>query len=219
MNFARNIFMEVTNQLFYHLSSNQPYNVFPKLEVGQVLQVGQGHNTFYNYFFTQDFTIPITHKKTLEITKVAVTTYLENICSGVISKAPQQTVNSISRDAVARLYTMNRELFVENIRLRYFPHLPSRLSCLWLCNEIEQISKWMPKLGKDLTLVTLLATGHTHEVDSNLLPVSSEPFSIWEEKSRRYWSGEMSDNPLPETLFIGTIHIQDALLLPGQVLA
>jgi hypothetical protein len=59
--------------------------------------------------------------------------------------------------------------------------------------------------------VKVLATGKALDVDSRFLAGDGEPLPSWYDKARRYWRGETTPSPLPETIFEGTLRVAEIL--------
>lgn len=49
----------------------------------------------------------------------------------------------------------------------------------------------------------MTCTGIIHRADARLLLGDSEPLSVTKERARRYWRGEIGQDPEMETLFVG----------------
>ena len=89
-----------------------------------------------------------------------------------------------------------REAILEEIRKNEFPHLPSRLECSFVLDELIEAQYYVTNFAH-LSLVyevTLLDKGvATHEADWK----GTGPYDQTKEWARRYWRGDVM--PHPET--------------------
>lgn len=102
-----------------------------------------------------------------------------------------------------------REQIFEEIRLKEFSVLPSRRSAVWLFDDYALAQKCGKEWGyigqgRDLIEVEIFIRIKMLKADSNWINcVSSE----YENNARKYWSGGMSENPVPEILFEGVLKL------------
>jgi hypothetical protein len=107
---------------------------------------------------------------------------------------------------VAQHYVMlSRELIMEDVRLRIDSGLPSRQSCLWGAEDIDQARLWVTKLGSQgaVSIFELEVTGSLHKADAALLLGDAEALSETIRKAEDYWRGVSSPQPEWESLFAG----------------
>ncbi len=60
-------------------------------------------------------------------------------------------------------------------------------------------------------IVKLRASGTALDADGRMLAGESEPLPAWYDKARKYWRGEMSEDPWPEVLFVGTATVEEII--------
>ena len=80
-----------------------------------------------------------------------------------------------------------RELAYEEIRKQYFPNLPSRNNCIWLCRE-EQLNYWLNNFKKsDVDIYELMLAHEPFKTRDSLLPMPFESYSEMKCKAKKYW--------------------------------
>lgn len=104
-----------------------------------------------------------------------------------------------------------RETITELVRVNSYSHLPSRFSCLYVCDTKEKALKWKQNFEsynrKVLQLVKLRSDAPAFTGDAALLPeVNGDSFDEKIKQAERYWSGELLGN-LEETLLGGKIEV------------
>ncbi|MEG1354140.1 MAG: DUF2441 domain-containing protein, partial [Malacoplasma sp.] len=106
---------------------------------------------------------------------------------------------------------LNRELILENIRIKDYPEMPSRFSCLWVAKSLEEASIWFNHFSKEknLKLITLESTNDAVKVDSKFIPLPHDSLKVKEEKAHAYWSGQKSEAPMIEYLFQGIATVKE----------
>ena len=103
-----------------------------------------------------------------------------------------------------------RELIMEQIRVEEFEGKPpSRQTCLFLSESVEEAKSWVPLLGGRAVICELICTGTVHRADSRLMVKVSEPLSMTKHKARSYWRGDISSDPRMEILFDGEAVVSD----------
>ena len=124
----------------------------------------------------------------------------------------QKSDNSIPDNVKIKEYTMLiRELVYEEVRTAYYPSLPSRRHCAWLCDKNE-LELWKNTLGGDFEIYKVIANGNIHECYAGALEDDNINFRILYEKAIAYWNGECIGNPLEkEYLFEGEIVLVDKM--------
>ena len=100
------------------------------------------------------------------------------------------------------------ELIFEYIRLKWFPHLPSRYQAYFAFLSYEDLIK--SPLFDISRYIYEIETDNYFIADMNLLSGAFFRFEdanytnipIVAERAKQYWSGQYSDNPQPEVLII-----------------
>jgi hypothetical protein len=116
------------------------------------------------------------------------------------------------------------EFACEVIRLREFPHVPSRLDCLFLWEEERDARAWhyrkhvLQGSNGGLYEVEVVACERALAVDHNLVSyLAGETIGVLLEQARRYWSGERTGPA--EVLLEGSVAVRrNRLALPSEAL-
>lgn len=108
-----------------------------------------------------------------------------------------------------------RESIVELVRTNSYPHRPSRLSCLYVCETKEKALKWKQNFETNnrtvLQLVKVKSNAPAFTGEAMLLPeVNGDSFDEKIKQAHRYWSGELL-GVLEETLLGGKIEVIDVV--------
>jgi hypothetical protein len=103
-----------------------------------------------------------------------------------------------------------RELAMEKIRLERFPHLPSRLACLYTSRTLEEARSWagfFRKLGRKVfSVVRLEVNGNVFDGDAcNCFDGVGDETDL--ENALRYWQNAPTEHPVIETLADGEITV------------
>ena len=104
-----------------------------------------------------------------------------------------------------------RETIMELVRVQSYPERPSRFSCLYVGETLEEIEKWKENFEsynrEVLQLVKLRSNVDAFTSDASLLPeINGESFDKKIQQAKRYWSGERHGE-LEETLLGGKIEV------------
>lgn len=103
------------------------------------------------------------------------------------------------------IYT--RETLFEEVRNNYFPQLPSRKTCIWVC-EKEAIPYWWSKIQNDKKIFQLEVTGTLHKADQKHLTNDALKHNDIRTNAFNYWTGSDGSKPIEEELlFEGTIKV------------
>ncbi|HDZ8982159.1 TPA: DUF2441 domain-containing protein [Aeromonas veronii] len=111
-------------------------------------------------------------------------------------------------DVVRSVAVMLRELTFENLRARMYSKLPSRTSCIWLCESEQTARYWVeriPHTGKKRILEIEILEGALHKAYEQHLTNNLENINELEVRAHKYWSGQ--GNGQCEILFQGVLHI------------
>nr|WP_312323985.1 DUF2441 domain-containing protein [Acinetobacter oleivorans] len=195
---------------FHHVSYSKPYNSFPELKENTQIVIGEKNNPFYDYFYnTDDMEIIPAGGQQQE---VHYSTLLGHLAKGEgISQYPNpQFIFPYLYGKFLDLYNLNREMILENIRLQHYPHMPSRMKCLWVTTSPEECAVWYSHFSKevDKKIITFESESKPVMVDSRFVPLQHDSLSEKEKKAHAYWSGERSESPMIEHLFVGTATVK-----------
>lgn len=108
-----------------------------------------------------------------------------------------------------------RETITEMVRLQEFPDYPSRLCCLYVARNYEEVLGWKKVFEsynrKILQIVRLKTDGHYFIGDANYLPdLETTSFDRKIEQARCYWKG-YSDDIFLEVLIDGNIEVLEII--------
>lgn len=186
-------------KIVYHLVTRTP------MRKGQIINFGDNGstNTLYGFFFEKEiknsngedfFQVLEKNTKDNQIT-------LKEEDTRVALKYAGITIRAI------------RETILEMVRLKEFPEMPSRLSCLYAARDLEEAMKWktvFESFNREvLQIVKLRAEGKYFEGDGDLLPkANGQAFSQKIEQAREYWKGN-GKSTLPEVLIDGHIEVTE----------
>ncbi|MBR1249201.1 DUF2441 domain-containing protein [Bradyrhizobium sp. AUGA SZCCT0169] len=100
-----------------------------------------------------------------------------------------------------------KEILWEQVRAQSYPALPSRLKSLY-CFETKEIAERAARewFGNEVRIPLELRIGTAaimHRCDAKLLEA---PESDWKQSAERYWKGEMTAKPVPETIVHGPVY-------------
>lgn len=112
------------------------------------------------------------------------------------------------RDVMQSAAVMLRELAFENLRSRMYSALPSRTSCIWLCDSEESAEYWIeriPHVGEKRILEVEILQGKPHTAYEQHLTNQLENIRELEARAHEYWSGRGSGQR--EILFQGLLRV------------
>lgn len=170
----------------YHIVRDREINV------GDEIVAGEGYNHFAKRLFSADFQV-----EGVDINKLIFTKDLNHFT---------ERESKMTRGYIYESCAIIRELILENYRLMYCPHLPSRLKCLYACQTLEQAQSWIPALERmaksksSVKIVELSVDGEIFSGDGDLMTRSTHAVFDKFDLAKRYWSGARAKN---EILFVG----------------
>lgn len=209
--------VEVVDAQYFHINSNANGSSHAIMRRGDIIEVGGHTNPFFGYYETYARTFQVRDPNG-GVEPVAALDFLRRVKDGAINPDNLPlTAWEVSR----HFLTLARELVWENIRLQDFPCEPSRQRCVWLVESEEQARLWGQRMGfspMNYWIVKVRATGCALKTDAHLLAADSEPLPLWYDKARRYWRGEVTDDPHAEVLFTGTVRVEEIMAPPPQTI-
>ncbi|WP_441234481.1 DUF2441 domain-containing protein [Bradyrhizobium sp. 930_D9_N1_4] len=191
---------KVNDRKFYQATSTNHYK--QAFVAHQEIGIGEQHNPFFKFFETA-LEYPVTDGQTGASININAVEWLHRVRAKTILTSYDMLAEKAFE--VSQHYMMlSRELIMEQIRIEEFDGKPpSRQTCLFLCETIEEAKSWIPLLGSQGAVCELVCSGIVHRADSRLMVKISEPLSVTRDKARAYWKGETSGDPRLETLFVG----------------
>lgn len=105
---------------------------------------------------------------------------------------------------------ISREFIFESVRLRDYSHLPSRLECIFLLDDLQKAKEFQRERVMDIIyeVSVLDETADIFEADMGLtnFPINSLSVEGWILLAESYWSGMMPQG-LKELLVLSKIQI------------
>lgn len=202
---------EVRSTIFYHVNSNANRSPHDLMRLGTTIEIGRSSNPFFGIYETWQRAYGVTDRETGEVSQVPAMRFLRRVQEGSITT---DSLPPIAYEVANHFLMLARELVWENIRLSEFPEAPSRQRCIWFTRTLDQARQWPPIMKFQPGthwIVKLRASGTALDVDGRLLAAESEPLPAWYDMARRYWRGEMSADPWPEVLFVGTVTVEEII--------
>lgn len=175
---------------------------YKKLKKGQKLHFGGELNCFCKNINSQNFVV-----EEKDINMLTLNKDLKDF-----NNQEEKTLKSYIYESCL----MIRELVLENVRMKEFPNLPSRLECLYCAETLEEAKKWVPillrmnKAFKPLQIVKLKAKGILFKGDGSLMLRNTNSIDSKIEMARKYW-GQKTISKDKELLFIGNVEVIDII--------
>lgn len=140
--------------------------------------------------------------------KFTVGDKINPIYTNWMNSATRVGADITGQDVVLSVAVMLRELAFENLRLRIYPALPSRTSCIWLCDSEESARYWFKRIphdGRKRILEVEILEGTVHKAYEQHLTNNLENIYELEARAHEYWTGQGSGEY--EILFQGGLHV------------
>jgi len=182
----------------FHVTRVVPYNQNAPLSVGVALHLGATHNPFFA-FYEQPRKYNVTLNDGSVVWSPAIR-FLKAVRAGEVN-CPQ--LPQIAVEVSEHYLMLVRELVTEEVRRLIAPNLPSRQTCLWATDDLDQARHWVGRLGGGARVVRLDVRGRRHRADAALLLGDSEPLSQTYARATQYWQGEKTAQPELELLISG----------------
>ena len=127
---------------------------------------------------------------------------------------------AMSQEVGKSLSMFVREQIFEEVRSNYFPHLPSRKNCIWVCSK-EAVPFWWDTLGaENQKILKLSLTGSLFISDQKHLLADTVRHDDLRALAFEYWTGSDGLNVEDqEVLFEGIIDVVDSFESKEQFLA
>lgn len=192
----------------FHVTRNLPYGPSSSLAAGTTISVGEIHNPFFG-FYENAQSYPVTLQSG-EVVQVPAIRFLRAVHAGEVNP---HNLPKTALDVSTHYMMLARELLFEEVRGRTDAtlRLPSRQTCLWASESLEEAYTWANKFEGPSRILRLQVTGACHRADSKLLLDDSEPLSQTYSKAEAYWRGEGSPDPHWELLVSGTVVVVEEI--------
>ena len=200
----------VTRGRFYTVNRVQEQIGNKLFEKGQVLKIGNSLNP--GSLFPETVRRECYGIKREDGSDITPIDLIKAVNAGRI-KAPGNFSDFIC-ELISSLNKNVFELVFEEVRSESFSAVPSRRTCIWVLETIDEARQWekMFKRYGPTKTVELLATGIIHRGDARWLKIDDDPLIEIREKAHNYWQAKLTTDPEPEILFEGTAEVVDILL-------
>lgn len=188
----------INEEIFYHINTGK------KLEIGDVLEIGDKYNNFYHQIYNME---------SLDGNNDANQILLEMKKNNCLIFKNGDNAKIVS-DTVSNSAMITRELMFEEVRKEINHELPSRLKCLYVCKTKDEIKSWLEIFKrtdkKDYQILKLKLTGKIFKGDASYVLRQNISLNKKKEQARLYWNGIHKDN-IYEYLFEGKLVVEDIL--------
>ena len=153
-NKSRNNEFFIENKVYYHIQNEQWK--CQSLQIGQTIFVGRKKNPFVEYYDHTNFTIQDPQTKRWysynqianSMVKYINTKKKDEHLVNFYHFNPEETVKELT-NVLQDYILLVREWIFEEVRMEFFPNLPSRQRCLWVIPENEtSIQYWWNAMNK-----------------------------------------------------------------------
>jgi len=188
----------VNKKIYYHINTGN------KLNVDDVLNIGDRYNNFYYEIYNGDYLLEGKDANEILINKRKNKDY--TISDIEEFKLVYETINNSAM--------ITRELIFEEVRKEINNELPSRLKCLYVCESLKEIEEWLNIFKrtnkKDYQILELELTGKVFTGDASYILRQNISLNKKREQAKEYWNGNKINNH-NETLFEGTAVVRSII--------
>ncbi|WP_027626267.1 DUF2441 domain-containing protein [Clostridium lundense] len=196
--------MNVKNEIYYHIHRIDQWQ--GEWKANSVIYWGQKElNNFNKFYNNHGFTTNLTNGMGYLYGRKALRNFLKQPESFQIQnyrEIIQQALIIIKEQCI-----FTRETIFEEVRGNYFPSLPSRKTCLWVCTK-DSLPYWWSALNGTKKIFKLELTGIMHKADEKYLICDTLSHDEIRANAFNYWTGSDGLNPKKEELlFEGVIKV------------
>ena len=190
----------VDKKIYYHINTGDV------LEIGNIIDMRNRHNKFYDEIYDSEYLLDGMDANMLLVNKRRNKEYANFDMDEF--RLVFETVNNSAM--------VTRELIFEEVRKEVDTELPSRMKCLYVCESMEDINKWLEifkrtnKKNKDYQIVKLELTGKCVTLDASYVLRQNISLNKKREQAKSYWNGEVKDDE-KEVLFEGTAIVKEII--------
>lgn len=169
-------------------------------KVGNEFEVGLENNIYFNFSINFNSFILINNQKYPFLNIYDYYKKQEDIEN-------QINLLNVSKDFINEYQLLIRELGMEEIRKNFYPHLPSRQKCIWLCRK-NQINYWKKFISGEIEIFEVEIFDIPFKSRNSLISLPSDSYNTILDKAQLYWSEKnYVDNEDDEYLYVGKLKI------------
>ena len=196
--------MHTKNEILFHIHKIGSWS--DRWKVGSTIFWGQKEINNFNRWYDNNILVHNFNDGTGNFSAKAALSKFLSLPSDYKQIHYEQIVN-FAYSVIGEQSTYIRETLFEEVRNNYFPHLPSRKTCIWVC-EKEALSYWWSKIPDDKKIFQLEVTGTLHKADQKHLVSDALQHNDIRTNAFNYWTGTDGNKPIEEELlFEGTIKV------------
>lgn len=198
--------MQVKEEIYYHI---QRTGTWPGLWQGNsIIYWGQKElNNFNKFYDNHGFVTNLTNGNGYMHGRKALRNFLKQPESFQIQNYREIIKQALTIIKEQCIFT--RETIFEEVRANYFPKLPSRKTCIWVCKK-EAVNYWWDTLEGNKKIFKMQVTGVIHKAEEKHLICDTLSHNEIRANAFSYWTGSEGSNPMEEEiLFEGVIKIMD----------
>lgn len=217
----RNNELFIENKIYYHIQ-NEPWKC-ENLQIGQTIFAGRKKNPFVEYYDSKNFIIQDPQTKQSycynqiaeSMVKYLNTQEKDAYLAKFYHFKPEETVKELTK-VLNEYILLVREWIFEEVRMEFFPNLPSRQRCLWVIPEDNNsIQYWWNTMKKSETscrILKLELTGKIYRTNQQYLQGTTNSLDILRMNAFKYWAGASGNSSAEdEYLFEGFVKVLDVV--------
>jgi hypothetical protein len=196
----------IENEIYYHIQ-NEAWKC-QSLQVGQTIFAGRKKNPFVEYYDHTNFTIQDPQTKqwynysqiSNSMVKYVNTKEKDKHLAKFYHFKPEETVKELT-NVLNDYVLLVREWIFEEVRMEFFPNLPSRQRCLWVIPEDRKsIQYWWDAMNKGKNagingrVLKLELTGKIYRTNQQYLAPTTDSLDNLRMNAFKYWAGASGSN-------------------------
>lgn len=192
--------------IFYHLHKICDDVTEQKWQTDNIIEFNDTHTNYF-FDFSNKFS-PIFKYMNQDVSIINIIDYILNE-----NKTEDYTnILKAARFSINEYQILLREMAYETIRKNYFPNLPSRQSCIFLCRE-SQLDFWKRTINDNIRIFKInTLDDNIFKSNNKHICLPSDSLEIMNNKAQCYWSyNNQNDDEQDEYLYIGKIKIIEEL--------
>lgn len=206
--------MQTKNEVFYHIHRTGPHSAIWKVG-SRINWVRKNRNIFNSFFDTHHFVTDNTNGNGSKHFLSAIECFRQQPVE--FKQAQFNYYMEMAYTVIKEQGMFIRETIFEEVRKSYFPHLPSRKTCIWVF-EKEAVEYWWNALeGQQKLIFELQLTGSMHRADQKHLINDTLDHDTLRSLAFQYWTGAEGEKSIEEEiLFEGVIDIKRSFENVGE---